>query len=845
MQNKISFGMIVKNASQDLKEILPLMKTIADEMIVVDTGSTDDTAAVAASLGARVIDHVWQDSFSAARNVYVAAASGDWVFSIDADERLAERDLELIRQAANKPPQGFLMTTRNYGAQPNTEGYRACSGEYPELEQGQTGWFPSTKVRMFPRLKGVGYDGEIRELVEPSLERQGLKLGEILAPIHHFEQVYAHKKEYYRRLLEKKSLSRPDDPRAAIELATEAYHLGDYQAALTAAERAIKIARGGKRGHYFDLGSAYNLLAACQLKQGQKKAAIKSFDQGIAAGGPYVETLKKNRRSLLKQSGLSLGAIMIVKNEESNLGKILGDIREVVDEIVVVDTGSTDRAVAIAESFGARLGHFKWCDDFAAARNHAIGLATSDYLIWFDADDRLDAANQDRLRALKAKLAPQRDTVYMLKLMNQINEEDQDAFPTVSYQARLFPRTPGLLFEGRIHEQILPAAYRLKLKTESADTLITHTGYHGQQERLEKGKRNLALLLEELKDGKDDAQQHYFIAATYFALNEYDDCLEHLAIAKNLDREASWYKYSFALTTDCHLRRHDSAAAIAELRQALEEFPESGLFRYYLGALLIKDGQYAEAVTVLEECARLGIEIETFPVAPDAQEKVPYCYGVALEKLGRLSEAAQAYRASIKVNPQAYSARSALGLLLLAQGDQTGSLEQLELAKQSVPGYDHSLWLALAKLYGLSGQNAKAFELFSEAFDKTPGDAYVAANLAQASILVDDVDTLVAALDALMRRAGLDPDREIDSIEQFGALCAECGALLLAQNQAAAAEILGHCSLLLDEHNATAHLLLGDVLAAKGERNPAMEHWKQALLNGTEPKAVEERLNRL
>ena len=111
--------------------------------------------------------------------------------------------------------------------------------------------------------------------------------------------------------------------------------------------------------------------------------------------------------------------------------------------------------------------------------------------------------------------------------------------------------------------------------------------------------------------------------------------------------------------------------------------------------------------------------------------------------------------------------------------------------------------------------------------------------------MVDDVDTLVAALDALMRRAGLDPDREIDSIEQFGALCAECGALLLAQNQAAAAEILGHCGLLLDESNATAHLLLGDVLAAKDERNPAMEHWKQALLNGTEPKAVEERLNRL
>ena len=99
----------------------------------------------------------------------------------------------------------------------------------------------------------------------------------------------------------------------------------------------------------------------------------------------------------------TLGAIMIVKDEEERLASILSDIKGIVDEIVVVDTGSQDKTVSIARSYGAKVGFFTWCNDFSAARNKSIELAESDYLLWLDADDRVNTENQRKILDLITK----------------------------------------------------------------------------------------------------------------------------------------------------------------------------------------------------------------------------------------------------------------------------------------------------------------------------------------------------------------------------------------------------------------------------------------------------------
>src|SRR5688572_14882447 len=89
-----------------------------------------------------------------------------------------------------------------------------------------------------------------------------------------------------------------------------------------------------------------------------------------------------------KQRG-RLSVCMIVRDEAENLARALASVKDVADEIVVVDTGSVDNSVAVARSFGARIGHFTWCEDFAAARNVAVGMATSRWILSLDADEEL------------------------------------------------------------------------------------------------------------------------------------------------------------------------------------------------------------------------------------------------------------------------------------------------------------------------------------------------------------------------------------------------------------------------------------------------------------------------
>jgi hypothetical protein len=142
---------------------------------------------------------------------------------------------------------------------------------------------------------------------------------------------------------------------------------------------------------------------------------------------------------------------MIVKNEEANLDECLAPLAGLFHEIIILDTGSADRTKEIAARHNAKVHDFAWVESFAAARNESMRHASGDWILWLDADDRLDAENVTKLRQLLLNL-PDDNNAYM---MCQWSTPDPlNGSPLVVDQVRLFRNLPGVRWRYRVHEQI-------------------------------------------------------------------------------------------------------------------------------------------------------------------------------------------------------------------------------------------------------------------------------------------------------------------------------------------------------------------------------------------------------
>src|SRR5262245_26667700 len=146
----------------------------------------------------------------------------------------------------------------------------------------------------------------------------------------------------------------------------------------------------------------------------------------------------------------SVSLCMIVRDEEEVLGRCLASVADVVDEIIIVDTGSRDRTPAIARTFGARVEPFRWRDDFAAASNQSFSLATSDWILWLDADDVLLPEARDGLAALKARL--ERDVYY---LPYDYAQDETGASICTLWRERIVRRSPAMRCIHPVHECLL------------------------------------------------------------------------------------------------------------------------------------------------------------------------------------------------------------------------------------------------------------------------------------------------------------------------------------------------------------------------------------------------------
>lgn len=207
---------------------------------------------------------------------------------------------------------------------------------------------------------------------------------------------------------------------------------------------------------------------------------------------------------------MTLALCMIVKNEEDVLARCLESVRGVFDEIVVADTGSTDKTPEIARTFGAKVVEYPWRWDFAAARNFAFSHATADYLMWLDADDVLEEGERAKLLALKAALDGGTDAYY---LRYDVAFDAGGAVTMYLYRERIVRRAAGFRWAGAVHETIAVSG-----KVARADIAVTHRkGPHKER------GRNLKIFARLFADGtRPDARQKYYFARELESSGLYD-----------------------------------------------------------------------------------------------------------------------------------------------------------------------------------------------------------------------------------------------------------------------------------------------------------------------------------
>lgn len=218
---------------------------------------------------------------------------------------------------------------------------------------------------------------------------------------------------------------------------------------------------------------------------------------------------------------------MIVKNEEKVLRRCLDSVKAVIDEFVIVDTGSTDGTKAIIKEFTDKEYHFDWVHDFAAARNYAFEQCTMDYVLTMDADEYIDAENLERLKLLKEAMLPEIDIVQML-YTNQLSFSTIYNYDT-EYRPKLFKRVRGFVWEHPIHETV-----RLEPVIYDSEVEIQHLPEESHTER------DLAVFRRMIKSGEplDDKMNHLYARELYISGTDQDVVIAGPYFKRLIDTDA-------------------------------------------------------------------------------------------------------------------------------------------------------------------------------------------------------------------------------------------------------------------------------------------------------------------
>lgn len=337
---------------------------------------------------------------------------------------------------------------------------------------------------------------------------------------------------------------------------------------------------------------------------------------------------------------------MIVKNEEKHIENCLRPLSKLGYEIIVVDTGSTDKTVELSKKYTDKVYFFEWVNNFAKAKNYAISMATNDYIFVIDADEYIIEFDKKSIEDFFAKNP---DKVGRLKRIEHIIMDNGDINTSTSYTNRFFNKN---LYEyaGAIHEQLVKKANsRFKYETKVMNAVADHVGYNTTEEdKLLKAKRNIKILETELKKYMTKEQEKeyapyifYHLGKSYYYIKDYEKAVDYFnkAMYYDVDTKLEYVNDMVISFGYCllNLQRHEDALLLEKVYDA---FSNSADFVYLMGHVYMNNAMFVQAVEEFKKATTF----KTSNVRGVNSYLSYYNMGVIYEVAGDLDSAIKFYK---------------------------------------------------------------------------------------------------------------------------------------------------------------------------------------------------------
>jgi O-antigen biosynthesis protein len=766
------------------------------ELIVVDNASSDGTVESLRSQGdVRLVHNEANRGFPAAVNQGIAEARGEHILLLNNDVVVTTGWLGRMLDALFSDPKiGMAGPCSNFvsGPQQVESHYRSLA----ELDGFARDWGRANDRRLADVNRLVGFCLLIRRSVVESVGLLDEQFG-----LGCFED-----DDYCLRAIEA-------GYRAVIAQDAFVHHFGgrtfvgsgvDFSALMRENER--RFSAKWSRGE--DIRSPEPTPERSDLDRRQL--------------GPFELISSADGGLLVRPRRVRLSLCMIVRDSARTLPACLESIRSWVDEMVIVDTGSVDDTPRIVESFGGRLFHFPWCDDFSAARNESLRHARGEWLFWMDSDDTIPPECGRQLRSLidgdvdSAVLG----FVMQVHCPGKAESGDRESDVTVVDHVKLFRNRADLKFDGRIHEQILPAIRRAGGDVAWTDLYVVHSGSDtspAAQER--KRERDLRILDLELAERPEHPFTLFNLGMTYLDASHFAKAADYLrrSIARSGPEESQLRK-AYALLVYAEMRLGDREGACETCRRARALFPHDAELRFREGVLLQDLGQLDEAKRAYLDVLEVR-EARHFTSVDRALAgfKARHNLAIVAAELGDLDECEKQWRKVVREAPRYRDGWRGLGEVLLRRSRLEQASAVAETLAKDVSLRSEGL-LLMHRIALAAGDLSAASAELERANAESPDDLEVIRTRCQFLFEHGAPEEAESALRTLL--AGHPEDASAHH---------NLGTVLLRLRRFSEAEEAYRRSLRYRPDHSETYLYLGHALAECGRNAEAADAWMHVL----------------